>query len=44
MLLDKISNSIELFGILSIISLTSIIFFIMSYKKITNIVKIEKEL
>ncbi|OEL08316.1 MFS transporter [Staphylococcus equorum] len=43
-LLDKISNSVELFGILSIISFASVVFFIMSYKEITSIVKVENEL
>lgn len=42
-LLDKINNSIELFSILSIISLISVVFFIMSYKEITNTIKVEIE-
>lgn len=42
-LLDKISNSIELFSILSITSLISVVFFIMSYKETTNTIKVEIE-
>lgn len=42
-LLDKMNNSIELFGILSIISFASVVFFIMSYKKITSNVKVVNE-
>lgn len=37
-LLDKISNGMTLFGILSLISLTSIIFFIVSYKKVIKVI------
>ncbi|WP_323703840.1 MFS transporter [Mammaliicoccus sp. Dog046] len=36
LLLDHLHNSIELFGILSLISFVSIIFFVMSYKESIN--------